>query len=104
MNRPWQSCRRCLGACGAWNGHAFDRASGTSTAQGLALRYALARAGFRPYELGTAEAQLRRLGRVRGLAMLDWLARARYEIETFALSRRPRVFAVEEFIVRLAGE
>lgn len=70
----------------------------------VSLRDALARAGFRPYELGTAEAQLRRLGRVRGLAMLDWLLELDMKLKLSHSQEDRAVFAVEEFIVRLAGE
>lgn len=70
----------------------------------LTLRDALARAGFRPYELGTAESQLRRLGRARGLAMLDWLLELDMKLKLSHSQGDRAVFAVEEFIVRLAGE
>lgn len=68
------------------------------------LRDALARAGFRPYELGTAEAQLRRLGRVRGLAMLDWLLDLDMKLKLSHSHDGRDVFAIEEFIVRMAGD
>jgi DNA polymerase-3 subunit delta len=70
----------------------------------LSLRDALARAGFRPYELGTAENQLRRLGRVRGLAMLDWLLELDMKLKLSHSQEDRAVFAVEEFLVRLAGD
>ncbi len=70
----------------------------------LSLRDALARSGFRPYELGTAEAQLRRLGRARGLAMLDWLLELDSKLKLSHSQEDRAVFAIEEFIVRLAGE
>ncbi|MCC6511248.1 MAG: DNA polymerase III subunit delta [Pirellulaceae bacterium] len=72
--------------------------------QKLALRDALARAGFRPFELGQAEAQLRRLGRVRGLAMLEWLLELDMKLKLSHSKEDRGVFAIEEFIVRLAGD
>lgn len=70
----------------------------------LSLRDALARAGFRPFELGSAENQLRRLGRMRGLSMLDWLLELDLKLKLSHSKEDRAVFAVEEFIVKLAGE
>ncbi len=68
------------------------------------LRDALARAGFRSFELGTAETQLRRLGRARGLAMLDWLLELDSKLKLSHSQEDRATFALEEFIVRLAGD
>ena len=70
----------------------------------VSLRDALARSGFRPFELGTAETQLRRLGRVRGLAMLDWLLELDMKMKLSHSQEDRAVFAMEEFIVRLSGD
>ncbi len=70
----------------------------------LALRDALSQAGFRPNELTTAEAQLRRLGRQRALSMLDWLLELDMKMKGSHSGETRSAFALEEFIFRLAGD
>jgi DNA polymerase-3 subunit delta len=70
----------------------------------LSLRDALAQAGFRGPELQKAEQQLRRIGRVRGQAMLDWLLELDLKLKGSHSHEERGAFALEEFIVRLAGE
>ena len=69
----------------------------------LPLKDALARAGFRPFELGQAEKQLRRLGRHRGHRMLEWLLELDLKLKGSHSQEGRGVLAIEEFIVRLAG-
>lgn len=70
----------------------------------LPLRDALTRAGFRPFELQQAEAQLRRLGRARGQAMLDWLLELDLKLKGTHSKEDRGLLALEEFIVKLAGD
>lgn len=69
----------------------------------LGLRDALAAAGFRPFELNQAEKQLRRLGRSRGSVLLDWLLELDLKLKGSHSHEDRSLFAIEEFIVRLAG-
>ena len=70
----------------------------------LALRDALSQAGFRAPELQKAEQQLRRIGRVRGRALLDWLLELDLKLKGSHSHEDRGAFAIEEFIVRLAGD
>lgn len=70
----------------------------------LALRDALSKAGFRNPELAQAEQQLRRIGRVRGRALLDWLLELDLKLKGSHSNEQRGLFAIEEFIVRLAGD
>lgn len=70
----------------------------------LPLRDALVKAGFRPFELQPAEAQLRRLGRRRGQMMLDWLLELDLKLKGTHSKDDRGVLALEEFIVKLAGD
>ncbi len=70
----------------------------------LPLRDALMHAGFRPFEVGKAEEQLRRIGRHRGLALLDWLLELDLKIKGSHAHDDRAALAIEELIVRLAGE
>lgn len=70
----------------------------------LPLKDALAKAGFRSGELAQAEVQLRRLGRVRGQAMLDWLLELDLKLKGTHSKEDRGLLALEEFIVKLAGE
>ena len=69
----------------------------------LNLRDALSQAGFRGPELQAAEQQLRRIGRVRGQALLDWLLELDLKLKGSHSHEDRGVFAIEELIVRLSG-
>lgn len=70
----------------------------------ISIRDALSGAGFRPFELAQAEQQLRRLGRQRGLKMLHWLLELDLKLKGSHSHESRSVLAIEEFIVRLAGD
>jgi DNA polymerase III subunit delta len=66
------------------------------------IRDALQRAGFRSNELQEAETRLRRIGRQRGSQLLDWLLELDLKLKGSHSSESRSVFAVEEFVTRLA--
>ncbi|MFO1062664.1 MAG: DNA polymerase III subunit delta [Pirellulales bacterium] len=66
------------------------------------LRDALTQAGFRSGELSAAEVQLRRIGRARGLKLLDWLLELDLKLKGTHSKEDRAIFALEEFLTRLA--
>jgi DNA polymerase-3 subunit delta len=67
----------------------------------IALPQALERAGMKPFVLQKAERQLRRLGRVRGSKLYEWLLEA--DLDLKGDSVMPPRLILERLIVRLAA-
>jgi DNA polymerase-3 subunit delta len=67
----------------------------------IALPQALERAGTKPFVLQKAERQLRRLGRVRGAKLYEWLLEA--DLDLKGDSAMPPRLILERLIVRLAA-
>jgi hypothetical protein len=69
----------------------------------LSLRQALEQAGFKPFLLGKAEGQLRRLGRARGSQLYHWLLAADLALKGTSSSPARARLVLESLIVRLSA-
>ncbi|MFZ5830342.1 MAG: DNA polymerase III subunit delta [Planctomycetota bacterium] len=68
----------------------------------IGLRPALEQAGVKPFVLGKAETQLKRLGRHRGAQLYEWLLEA--DLDLKGASQLPPRLVLEQLVVRLAAE
>jgi DNA polymerase III subunit delta len=68
----------------------------------ITLRDALSEAGFKPFVLSKAEAQLRQLGRIRGAKLYRWLVDADLALKGSSSSPARARIVLEKLIARLA--
>jgi DNA polymerase-3 subunit delta len=69
----------------------------------ITLRSALAEAGMKPFALGKAEEQLRRLGRARAKQLYGWLLEADLALKGTSSSPTRARLLLEQLIVRLSA-
>jgi DNA polymerase-3 subunit delta len=62
----------------------------------------LEKAGFRPYEVGKAEARLRRIGRSRAKELLSWLVELELQLKGSHSGEDRARLALEAFLLKLS--
>jgi hypothetical protein len=70
----------------------------------VTLREALEQAGFKPFVIGKAEGQLRKLGRERANRLYRWLLDADLALKGTSSSPARSRLVLEELIVRLSAQ